>query len=470
MTSHADFNAFPLPARSHAALKVLGWTTPTAVQAEGLAPAIEGRDLLVCAPTGTGKTGLFTLALLTRLAEGKPRPGHPRGLVVTPTRELAIQIGEVLQTLGAHVVPVLFGGVSYAKQDKELALRPDIVVATPGRLLDHLRRGTLTMKEMRIVVFDEADRLFDSSFAEELRELCENLPEKRQTILLSATLPEEMTKLSRGIMRNPVQVRIGEIAMRERITEAFYEVDEVKKPELLLRLMKENPAHQTLIFARTRKKVEHLCKLLEGKKLTVAALHAGISQADRMAGLEAFRSGAAPILVATDLAARGLDIPELALVIHFDVPNTPEDYVHRSGRTGRLEREGTALTLVTPKDLSLAAAIELFLRRRISTLRLEGFAPIQDGAEPVEVENPAHWRDVERPRDLDERRLHKGKVDSPFTKEGDLRRAFKPPVDETLKPRRKERKRAAKRIKNAKLPHQRRGRSNPSRPGGGLDS
>ena len=271
-------------------------------------------------------------------------------------------------------------------------------------------------------------------------------------------------------MRNPVQVRIGEIAMRERITEAFYEVDEVKKPELLLRLMKENPAHQTLIFARTRKKVEHLCKLLEGKKLTVAALHAGISQADRMAGLEAFRSGAAPILVATDLAARGLDIPELALVIHFDVPNTPEDYVHRSGRTGRLEREGTALTLVTPKDLSLAAAIELFLRRRISTLRLEGFAPIQDGAEPVEVENPAHWRDFERPRDLDERRLHKGKVDSPFTKEGDLRRAFKPPVDETLKPRRKERKRAAKRIKNAKLPHQRRGRSNPSRPGGGLDS
>ncbi len=447
----------------------MGWTAPTEVQAAGLAPALAGRDLLVCAPTGTGKTGLYALALLTLLSEGRPRPAHPRALVVVPTRELAVQVAEVVARLGGTEVPALFGGVAYGPQDRALERRPDIVVATPGRLLDHIARKALALTDVRMLVLDEADRLFDAGFREEVREVLGHIPERRQTILLSATLPDDMPRIARAVLRNPAEVRVGAIGPRERIREAFYSVADDRKDDLLLALIREHPAEQTLVFARTRRKTARLVQALQRAKLAALELHGGLTQPERLAALDAFRSKRGALLVATDVAARGLDIPELALVVNYDVPNTPEDYVHRSGRTGRLERAGTALTLVAPRDLTLVAAIEMFLHRSFPLERREGFAPGDEDVSRPRTATADFWRNLERPHDMDERPLHTGKAESPFTRSGHLRREYRAPLDDQRKPRRGERKRAVRKMKNAKLPHQRKTGRNPSGPAGGLN-
>lgn len=466
----ATFATLELHERCRAGIAAIGWDAPTQVQAQGLPPALAGRDLLVCAPTGTGKTGLFALALLTRLAEGRPRPAHPRGLVIVPTRELAVQVAEVAQRLGGTEVPALFGGVAYGAQDRALERRPDIVVATPGRLLDHIARKAINLADVRILVLDEADRLFDAGFRDEMRAVLGHIPERRQTILLSATLPDEMPRMARALLREPAEVRVGAIAPRERIRESFHSVAEDRKDHLLLALLRENPAAHTLVFARTRRKTARLVQLLRKARLDALELHGGLTQPERLAALDTFRTRQGSLLVATDVAARGLDIPELALVLNYDVPNTPEDYVHRSGRTGRLERAGTVLTLVAPRDLTLVAAIEMFLHRTFNLERREGFAPGDEAPLRTPLGGSQFWRDLERPHDMEERPLHTGKAQSPFTRSGHLRREHRAPLDDEPKPRRGARKRAVRKMKNAKLPHQRKTNRNPPGPNEGQSS
>lgn len=459
--SQKAWSTFPLAQARTDALAALGWTEPTDVQARGLRQGLTGRDLLVCAPTGTGKTGLYALSALERVERhGRARHAMPRALVLLPTRELAEQSAAVIASLGARTKPaLLLGGVPILPQDRQLEARPDIVVATPGRLQEHLRRRSLMLDEVEVLVLDEADRLFDASFIEEVKDICQKVPEERQTILLSATLPPAMDVLARSILRNPVRITVGVIAPRENIREAFYPVGEDRKLALLQHLLEENHAPQTLIFTRTRKKAEKVLAELKRRDPEARALHAGITQQERLAALAGFREGTVRLLVATDLASRGIDIPELALVVNFDVPNTPEDYIHRSGRTGRLNRAGAALTLVTHRDLRLAGKIESMVRRPIAQVRLPEFLP--RGEEPAEEPPPdgSLLRELERPRDMDERRTHRGKAKSPFTRSGRLTPEHQPEIDRDQARQRNARKRLLRKLQNRRLPHQRRRRN-----------
>ncbi|MDX2176193.1 MAG: DEAD/DEAH box helicase [Candidatus Sumerlaeia bacterium] len=439
-------------------LERAGWTAPTPVQSQGLGHALAGRDLLVAAPTGTGKTGLYALPLLTILADAQVRVGRPKALITVPTRELAEQVAAVFETLSGVRPAELFGGVRYARQDLALAERRAIAVGTPGRTLDHIKRGSLKLEDLRHWVVDEADRLFDSGFMAELRTLAGHIPEARQTILLSATLPPEMATFARTLLRNPAEVRTGAAGVRPNIRELFHPVAPERKLDLLRHLLAAEDYRQALVFVRTRRTADRVAKALAGARGAVRVLHAGIDQPSRLAALGAFRTGEAAILVATDVAARGLDIPELAYVINYDVPNTPEDYVHRSGRTGRLERPGRASTLVTPRELAAASLIEDTLRQRVPVERIEEFAPQERGGPPPKrpAEELERLRALERPLDFDERPYHTGKAQSPFTRSGKLRREFVAEAEKETTPQRNKRRRAEKKVLNKKLPHQRR--------------
>lgn len=455
------FDSFAIGAERLAALAALSWGTPTEVQAKGLGHALAGRDLLVCAPTGTGKTGLYGISMLERIGDAPARPGRPLGVVVVPTRELAEQVGRVVHALGAKPKPaVLFGGVSYSGQDHALQQRASVVIATFGRLFDHVRRGSLRLDDVQVVVIDEADRLFDAGFIDDLRHFLSLLPEQRQTILLSATLPPEMPEFSRAILTRPVRIQTAAITTREKIEESFYIVDGERKVALLEKLLREWKPAQALIFARTQRKADQVTRALGSLDDSVGALHAGMTQSERTAALDAFRMGKLKFLVATDVASRGIDIPDLALVINFDVPNTPEDYIHRSGRTARMERRGTAVTFLTAREQTNAAAIEHLIRHRIPEIRLPGFAPGEAEVETLRPEREDHVRSLEKARPLhapDALPTGKAKKESPFTRDGKLRRAYRTEEDTAAEndSRRNAKKRALKRIKNKKLPHQR---------------
>jgi ATP-dependent RNA helicase RhlE len=345
---------------------------------------LSGRDLLGAAQTGTGKTAGFTLPLLQRLATGANASASParhpvKALILVPTRELAAQVQESVRAYGRHLKvrsTVIFGGVGFNPQAMELRRGVDIVVATPGRLLDHVEQRTIDLRHVEVLVLDEADRMLDMGFIPAIRRILALLPAKRQNLLFSATFPDEIRKLAGSFMRDPATV---EVAPRNRpvelISQVAHPVDKDRKRELLAHLVKTGDWHQVLVFTRTKHGANRLAQQLERDGIEADAIHGNKSQPARTRALKRFKDNELQVLVATDIASRGLDIEELPHVVNYDLPHVPEDYVHRIGRTGRAGLSGEAVSLVSGEDRPLLAAIERLINRRIEQRTIAGFEP-----------------------------------------------------------------------------------------------
>ena len=350
----------------------LGYEEPTPIQSQAIPPLLEGRDLLGQAATGTGKTGAFALPLLQRVLTDRRKTTHPAALVLVPTRELAIQVAEALHSygakLGAVVLPI-YGGAEFGRQAQALKRGVHVVVATPGRALDHIRRGTLNLGTLTAVVLDEADEMLDMGFAEDIELILDAAPAQRQTALFSATLPPRIAAIADKHLRDPVRVLIAlekaEKGTLPRVRQTAYIVQRAHKIAALGRVLDlESPA-LALVFARTRTEVDELAEKLRGRGYQVEALHGGLSQDQRDRVMKRVRSGKVDLLVATDVAARGLDVEQLSHVVNFNVPASPESYVHRIGRTGRAGREGVAITLAEPREHRLLRNIEHLTKQKI---------------------------------------------------------------------------------------------------------
>jgi ATP-dependent RNA helicase RhlE len=351
-----------------------GYAEPTAIQLRAIPIVMAGRDVIGSAQTGTGKTAAFALPMLSRLGEH----GALRALILEPTRELAAQVETAIRDYGrfTHLrTAVLFGGAGYGKQDQALRQGADIVVATPGRLLDHLQRGTLKLGRIEILVLDEADRMLDMGFMPDVRRIVERCPRQRQTMLFSATIPPEIEQLSKWALRNPETVEIGvRRAPAETVTHALYPVASDQKQALLNELLKRTDFNQVLIFCRTKHGADGVARRLQQQGHAVAVLHSNRTQNEREKALNGFRDGRYEVMVATDIAARGIDVEQISHVINYDVPHHPEDYVHRIGRTGRAQSVGDAFTIMTGEDVQEIAAIEHFIGQKIPRVKLEGFS------------------------------------------------------------------------------------------------
>jgi ATP-dependent RNA helicase RhlE len=350
-----------------------GYTDPTPIQLRAIPLILEGRDLIGAAQTGTGKTAAFALPIISRLGQR----GALRALVLEPTRELAAQVETAIRDYGRFTPlrpVVLFGGTGYGRQDQALRQGADIVVATPGRLLDQIQRGMLRLNQIQILVLDEADRMLDMGFLPDVRRIIERCPRSRQTMLFSATLPPEIEQLCRWALRNPETVEIGQRrSPAETVTHALYPVDIEQKQELLQELLRRTDYDQVLIFCRTKNGADRVAHKLQQQGHAVAVLHSSRTQPERERALKGFRDGRYEVMVATDIAARGIDVEQISHVINFDVPHHPEDYVHRIGRTGRAQTVGDAFTIMTGEDVQEVAAIERFIGQKIPRVKLDGF-------------------------------------------------------------------------------------------------
>jgi len=357
-----------------------GYDTPSPIQQQAIPAVLSGQDVMAAAQTGTGKTAGFTLPLLQRLADGpKVKPNQARALVLTPTRELAAQVGESVATYGQHLTlrsDIVYGGVKINPQMQRLRRGVDVLIATPGRLMDLHNQNAIKFDQLEILVLDEADRMLDMGFIRDIRKIIALLPKQRQTLLFSATFSNEIRSLSRGMLNNPVEVEVSpRNTTAEKVKQSIYEVDKSKKTELLIHLIRDNKWDQVLVFSRTKHGANKLVKKLEGAGVEAAAIHGNKSQGARMRALADFKANKVRVLVATDIAARGIDIAELPHVINFDLPNVAEDYVHRIGRTARAGREGEAISLVSADEVELLAAIENLIRQQLVREVEEGFVP-----------------------------------------------------------------------------------------------
>ncbi len=360
-----------------------GYTTPTPVQQKAIPLILDGMDVLAGAQTGTGKTASFTLPMLQRLAE-KPdlhqKPRKIRALILTPTRELAAQVFESVKIYGKHLplfAEVIVGGVSINGQIRNLRRGCDIIVATPGRLIDHVLQRNIDLSSVEILVLDEADRMLDMGFMPDIRKIMGFLPKQRQSLLFSATFPSEIKALASQLLRNPAEVEVASPnATADNITERVYGINKEYKRELLSYLIGSGNWKQVLVFVRTKHGADRLEKQLIKDGIRTAALHGDKSQGARSRALESFKAGKVAVLVATDIAARGLDIDQLPHVINFDLPQVAEDYVHRIGRTGRAGMNGEAISLVCPEEAYLLAAIENLLKREIPRVADTGYEPV----------------------------------------------------------------------------------------------
>ncbi len=367
------FNNLKLSEKVLAAVEAAGYTTPTPIQAQAIPIALEGRDVVGIAQTGTGKTASFVLPLLTMLEKGRARARMPRSLILEPTRELAAQVAEAIEALGSQhklTVALLIGGVSFDDQERKLERGADILIATPGRLLDHFGRGKLLMSAVDYLVIDEADRMLDMGFIPDIERICKLLPPSRQTLFFSATMPPEIQKLTEQFLRNPEQIRVSAPATASTlITQKlkFSPADSKMKRHVLRELIRSEvgAVKNAIIFCNRKRDVAVLHKSLVKHGFNAAALHGDLDQRQRMATLEGFRKGEITYLAASDVAARGLDIPEVSHIFNFDVPISPEDYVHRIGRTGRAGCEGYAAMIVTPKEMKALKAIESLCKAKI---------------------------------------------------------------------------------------------------------
>jgi ATP-dependent RNA helicase RhlE len=351
-----------------------GYVTPTPIQLRAIPLVLAGRDVIGSAQTGTGKTAAFALPILSKL--GQHAPG-PRALILEPTRELAAQVETAIHDYARFTnlkTTVVFGGVGYGRQNDELRAGTDIVVATPGRLIDHLERGTLRLDKVQFLVLDEADRMLDMGFLPDVRRILDKCPRQRHTALFSATIPPQIETLIKWAMQNPQTIEIG--ARRtpaETVKHVIYPVSDSQKSDLLLQLLERVNYNSVLIFCRTKHGADRIAGLLKRANHAVAVLHSNRTQREREQALRGFRDGKFEALVATDIAARGLDIAEVSHVINYDVPQHPEDYIHRIGRTGRAEHSGDAFTIMTAEDSSHVFAIERFISQKIPRVKLENF-------------------------------------------------------------------------------------------------
>jgi ATP-dependent RNA helicase RhlE len=334
---------------------------------------LQGRDVIGSAQTGTGKTAAFALPLISRLGQR----GRLRALVLEPTRELAAQVETAIRDYARFTnlrTVVLYGGTGYGRQDQALRQGADIVVATPGRLLDQLQRRMLKLDQIEMLVLDEADRMLDMGFMPDVRKIVERCPRTRQTMLFSATIPPEIEQLCRWALRNPETVEIGQRrSPAETVTHALYPVDVTQKQDLLEELLRRTDYDQVLIFCRTKNGADRVARKLQQQGHAVAVLHSSRTQREREEALNGFRNGRYEVMVATDIAARGIDVEQISHVINFDVPHHPEDYVHRIGRTGRAQSVGDAFTIMTAEDLPEVASIEHFIGQKIPRVKLDGF-------------------------------------------------------------------------------------------------
>ena len=355
-------------------VRAAGYTDPTPIQLRAIPLVMSGRDLIGSAQTGTGKTAAFALPILSRLAQH----GALRALVLEPTRELAAQVETAIHDYARFTnlrTAVVFGGTGYGRQDQALRQGVDILVATPGRLLDQMQRGMVKLNQIEILVLDEADRMLDMGFLPDVRRIVEHCPRTRQTMLFSATIPPEIEQLCKWAMRNPETIEIGlRRSPAETVTHALYPVASDQKQELLEELLRRTDYDQVLIFCRTKHGADRVARKLHDQGHAVAVLHSNRTQREREQALNGFRNGRYEVMVATDIAARGIDVEQISHVINFDVPHHPEDYVHRIGRTGRAQSVGDAFTIMIAEDIPEIAAIERFIGQKIPRVKLEGFA------------------------------------------------------------------------------------------------
>ena len=368
------FDDFGLSARVRAGVDAAGYTIPTPIQRKALPDALGGRDVLGLAQTGTGKTAAFVLPMLERLVGG-PR-GRTRALVVAPTRELAEQIHGEIRTLGAKTglrSVTVYGGVGKQPQIDALRRGVDIVVACPGRLLDHLGSGIGDLSSVEVLVLDEADHMFDMGFLPDVRRIVGQVPADAQRLLFSATMPRELRHLADEVLSDPFVVEIARTAPADTVEHALYPVDAGRKTDMLKHLLDRREVRSALVFTRTKHRAKRLARQLGRDGFEVAELQGNLSQARRQKALDGFRDGRFDVLVATDIAARGIDVTRVSHVINYDVPDTVEAYTHRIGRTGRAEREGDAITMITPEDGKQVRAIEQALRMRIPRVAIDGF-------------------------------------------------------------------------------------------------
>jgi len=381
------FSKFGLHPDLLSGIKELGFTRPTPIQNDAMPPAIAGKDVLAAAATGSGKTAAFLLPILHRLMDKKR--GTTRALILTPTRELAAQIDEHLRDLAIHTPlsgAAVYGGVGMGPQEHAFRSGVDVIVATPGRLLDHFTRPYAKLAGLEILVLDEADRMLDMGFLPDIRRVLKHLPTKRQTLFFSATLPQPIVELSREMLKNPAMISIErKAAPASGITQSVFPVSQDLKLSLLETLIARGEIQNAIVFTRTKHRTNRVYEQLEGKKITIARIHGNRSQMQRTEALAGFKSGKYRILVATDIAARGIDVEALSHVVNFDVPNVPDDYIHRVGRTARAELTGDAITFVAPDEEPDLRAIERAIGKRLPRVTVPDFDYTRRPAEKLEI-------------------------------------------------------------------------------------
>jgi len=369
------FSKFGLAPAVLDGVRAAGYTQPTPIQLRAIPLVLAGRDVIGSAQTGTGKTAAFALPILSLL--GQHHTGGPRALILEPTRELAAQVETAFRDYARFAnlkITVIFGGIGYGRQNDALRAGTDIIVATPGRLLDHLEQGTVRLDKVQFLVLDEADRMLDMGFLPDVRRIVEKCPRQRHTALFSATIPPQIETLIQWAMKNPETIEIGaRRSPAETVKHVIYPVADAQKTDLLLELLKRVNYDSVIVFCRTKHGADRIAHTLKRNNHAVAVLHSNRTQREREQALRGFREGRFEVLVATDIAARGLDIADVSHVINYDVPQHPEDYIHRIGRTGRAEASGDAFTIMTAEDTGHVFAIERFISKKIERVKLENF-------------------------------------------------------------------------------------------------
>lgn len=395
----SSFATLGLSDRVMVSVNRLGWVSPTDIQAQSIPAGLEGRDIIGASQTGTGKTAAFGLPILTRLEPKR----EPQCLILEPTRELAAQVFDAFYEMGkfTHNRRVLLhGGVGYEEQLEGIKRGANIIIATPGRLLDHISRKTLSLKSIEILVLDETDRMLDMGFLPDVRKIAEMCPRERQTMLFSATMPPQIEGLANWALKDPLEVEIGQRrSIPKTVSHAFYPISIDQRDDLLLELVRRTDFSSVMVFTRTKREVDNLVQIVKQQTdHSVVAMHGDIPQRKREDALRGFREGEFDVIIATDVAARGLDISGVSHVINYRVPENPEDYVHRIGRTGRAEREGDAFTILSADELEFAEAVERFVDSKIERRKLDNFDYVYTAlldsqpAGPVRKKRPAPRR------------------------------------------------------------------------------
>ena len=397
-----SFEKFELHAKVFAGVQELGYIRPTPIQLESIPPIMAGRDVMGLAQTGTGKTAAFVLPILQRLMQGSR--GHVRALIIAPTRELSEQTHEAIEQLGCRTQlrsASIYGGVSIQGQIKRLRDKVEIISACPGRLLDHINRGTVDLSHIEVLVLDEADHMFDMGFLPDIRRIVKHLPAKRQTLLFSATMPDDIKRLANDLLQNPVNIKIGCTAPVESVTHRFYPVQMESKTALLKDILDKTDTESVLVFTRTKSRAKSLAQQLDRSGYKVTSLHGNLTQQKRQQALDGFRDGRYEIMIATDIAARGIDVTRISHVINYDMPSTADAYTHRIGRTGRASKTGDAFTFVTGQDVVLAHSLKKVLGEKLQYHSVDGLTitmPLTATPAPARRNNNSNGRKPEKSR------------------------------------------------------------------------